>query len=80
MFGYLIFSIFAFIKKGNYIIQYILKNGPSHVRERLKHDIKQSFVKLSLNKFASNVTQESLNNADQSYIQSLLVNLMKIYE
>jgi len=43
----------------NYIMQYLLEKGPQPEKEELCDYLKSHFVKLSMNKFASNVTEKS---------------------
>lgn len=43
----------------NYIMQYLLEKGPQQEKEELCEYLKNNFVVLSMNKFASNVTEKS---------------------
>ncbi|EGR34598.1 pumilio-family RNA binding repeat protein [Ichthyophthirius multifiliis] len=52
---------------GNYIIQYIIEKGSNYYKQKMLKIIKENFVCLSLNKFASNVTEKSILFSDDSF-------------
>lgn len=52
---------------GNYIMQYILENGLESEKKKILKVVKDHFVQLSLNKFASNVTEKSIIFSDLDY-------------
>jgi len=62
---------------GNYIMQHILEKGPHTEKETLLEVLKNNFIRLSLNKFASNVTEKSAIHANaefRSAVADVLVN------
>ena len=57
---------------GNYIIQYIVENGPLEEKNLIMVEIKNNFVELSLDKFASNVVEKAIINCNQNYRKEIL--------
>jgi len=57
---------------GNYIIQYILENGPLDEKNTILTSIRDNFVELSLDKFASNVMERAIIKSNSNYRKELL--------
>eukprot|EP01017_Pseudomicrothorax_dubius_P044422 TRINITY_DN7503_c0_g1_i11.p1 TRINITY_DN7503_c0_g1~~TRINITY_DN7503_c0_g1_i11.p1 ORF type:complete len:221 (+),score=51.06 TRINITY_DN7503_c0_g1_i11:42-704(+) len=62
---------------GNYIIQHILDKGPQTERETLLNYIRDNFVALSMNKFASNVTEKSMIHGTIEFKKEVLQVIVK---
>lgn len=52
---------------GNYIMQYLVVNGPLEERNKILASIKSNFILLSLDKFASNVVEKAIINCNDQY-------------
>lgn len=63
---------------GNYIMQYILEKGPEDKKQRIFFLVKDHFSELSVNKFASNVTEKSLLYSDTNFKREVLNQLLKV--
>jgi len=48
-------------------MQYILEKGPQDEKQKILKVVKEHFVELSLNKFASNVTEKSIIFSDNEF-------------
>ena len=57
---------------GNYIMQYLVVHGPLEERNKILSDIKNNFVVLSLDKFASNVVEKAIINCNDQYRREIL--------
>lgn len=57
---------------GNYIMQHILEKGPHSEKDTLLDVLKNNFVRLSLNKFASNVVEKSAIHANGEFRQHVI--------
>lgn len=58
-------------------MQYIIEKGPHQEKEKILDVVKTNFVSLSLNKFASNVTEKSVIYSDKEFKKSLVNLLLK---
>jgi len=58
-------------------MQYILEKGPLNEKEQILKVVKEHFVELSLNKFASNVTEKSILYSDPEFKKGVLKVLLK---
>jgi pumilio RNA-binding family len=61
---------------GNYIMQHLLEKGPEPEKEVLYEAIRKNFIKLSQNKFASNVTEKSVTFGSMEFRRQVLIVLM----
>ncbi|KAL4488851.1 hypothetical protein ABPG72_016504 [Tetrahymena utriculariae] len=62
---------------GNYIIQYIIEKGQKLEKDEILQVVKFHFVELSLNKFASNVTEKSIVYSDEEFKAGVLDVLLR---
>ncbi|EAS02166.2 pumilio-family RNA-binding repeatprotein (macronuclear) [Tetrahymena thermophila SB210] len=62
---------------GNYIIQYIIEKGQKLEKDEILQVVKVHFVDLSLNKFASNVTEKSIVYSDEEFKAGVLDVLLR---
>ncbi|KRX09617.1 Armadillo-type fold [Pseudocohnilembus persalinus] len=63
---------------GNYIMQYILETGPDDKRSLILEKVKQNFVNLSIDKYASNVTEKSVQYSDEQFKSEVVDSLIII--
>jgi len=61
---------------GNYIMQHLLEKGPEPEKDILFETIRKNFIKLSQNKFASNVTEKSVIYGSMEFRRNVLNVLM----
>lgn len=64
---------------GNYITQYILEKGPQAQKIQLLDVLKDNFVRLSMNKFASNVTEKSVKHGTPEFRRDVVTTLCNSY-
>lgn len=57
---------------GNYIMQYLVVNGPLEEKNKILTSIKSNFVLLSLDKFASNVVEKAILNGTEQFKKEIL--------
>eukprot|EP01016_Furgasonia_blochmanni_P012631 TRINITY_DN162_c0_g1_i10.p1 TRINITY_DN162_c0_g1~~TRINITY_DN162_c0_g1_i10.p1 ORF type:complete len:772 (-),score=151.26 TRINITY_DN162_c0_g1_i10:522-2837(-) len=62
---------------GNYLMQHVIEKGPPKEKDQLLAVTCENFVELSLNKFASNVTEKSIIFSSHEYRKSVLNQLLK---
>jgi len=62
---------------GNYIMQHLLEKGPQKEKDQLLTQLQPNFVRLSMNKFASNVTEKSVLHGSMDFkrgVKDVLLN------
>jgi pumilio RNA-binding family len=52
---------------GNYIMQYVVEHGPLEEKNTVLATVKNNFIALSLDKFASNVVEKAIRNSNDFY-------------
>ena len=52
----------CFCQFGNYIMQHLIMKGSQKIKEEIMDQVKNDFVQLSNNKFASNVMEKIIIN------------------
>lgn len=57
---------------GNYIMQYIVEKGPNEEKNAVLSIVKDNFVSLSLDKFASNVVEKTIRSSNEFYRKEVL--------
>lgn len=66
---------------GNYIMQYVLEQGPPEEKALLYDVLRKNFVRLSMNKFSSNVTEKSVRLGNGQYRADVVASLLnQVYE
>jgi len=61
---------------GNYVMQHVLEKGSSAEKDKLLDVLSNNFVKLSLDKFASNVTEKSIIHSNAEYRKLIVERLI----
>lgn len=64
---------------GNYLMQFILEKGPQEEKEILFQVLKKNFIKFSLDKFASNVTEKSIIHSSSEFKEEIVDILISNY-
>jgi pumilio RNA-binding family len=64
---------------GNYIMQHLLEKGPKLEKDYLLSQLQPNFVRLSMNKFASNATEKSVLHGSMDYKRGVCEVLLNTY-